>query len=340
MLKPKIMWCLLLLVPLVSCEKSSSDEKHSSVVKKSEINPLDYEIYDPETNDPYSEMRDGIISVFDGTNPSGQTGINRAIWLYEGALSSLLTDNDHNQGDSVVLLERTVQFDLTEGEILDEDLETEFSTDYYNVLSHLDNNQNQSYSSTDVQFIALDGSELELKVVTAFLMNGITYALSSGSSVPPASVHRYGGADAECGKINGGGAWKHVQKQARSVLPSRGTAAIANAITYHSEPNAGSKRYINGDYLFGQTSALHWPYPASNTSCVTASEQDEFAQAIVDQIYNKWGISMVNKAVRNLVVKKYHPGQGTANWWHWFTIGDGIIWATGPILSPQNLSLD
>ncbi|MDZ7848916.1 MAG: hypothetical protein U5L96_20535 [Owenweeksia sp.] len=117
MSKIKLFLCALFVLPFTACEKASEDEAGKDLTKKSELTVLDYETYDPEVEDPYNEMKDGIIAVFEGTNPTGKTAINRAIWLYEGAMSTLFTDTVFNDGDSTVKIERAVTFNLSDGGI-------------------------------------------------------------------------------------------------------------------------------------------------------------------------------------------------------------------------------
>ena len=238
--------------------------------------------------DEYAEFKGGIISVFDGTNPTGATGIKRAIWFYEGGLSSLLMDNVYNDGDSIIDISREVSFTIEEGKISDEDFVSEFTTDYNQLSNHLNNsNIDLSYSSTDVRFVSLEGNVLQLTINTRLLVNGFNSPWDA-PDVPSATHFRYGGADAICGAISGGGAWKSVQSQARSVIPGY-SGAYVNCIHFNSDPFAINQSYVDGSFLYGQPNETYWPYPAPVLGCVTPSQQDHYAQEIADQVYDLMG---------------------------------------------------
>jgi len=337
MFKPKFLGGILLL-SLFSCEKDVTEDSSADFVKKSELDILDYEIYEPKTTDPYKEMRDGIVGIFQGTNPGGETGINKAIWLYEGALSELLTTDEYNDGDSVVTIERDFVLTLSSGKLQDTDIKAAFTIDYNNLTNLVANNPNYGYSSTDVQVMSVSSTALELKTVSSYFVNPVV--LASAPSVPSSTQDRWGGADANCNSISTGyGAWKHVTKQCRAVLPRRGKAALANVIKYNSDDNAWARRFFNGDYLFGQPNALFAAhlYPAAQLECVSDVQQDAYAQKIVDEIYNKWGFDVHLKGFRNFYVDKYNNNPQSAAWWLDFAVGDHITWVSGDRLKHSHL---
>ncbi|MDZ7848917.1 MAG: hypothetical protein U5L96_20540 [Owenweeksia sp.] len=183
-------------------------------------------------------------------------------------------------------------------------MEQEFTTDYEQILSHLQSTGDRKYSLTDVQFISLEGGQLELKVVTRFFVNA-QVTVFDPTEFPPATEDRYGGANAICGTISGYGAWHEVENQVRAALP-RGGLMFANAFWYNSEAN-NAVRYINGKFLFGKPNAMYYPFPAAKLSCVFAYMQDDFSQAIIDAIGDKFGTGgiVLGKGFRQLNVKNW-----------------------------------
>lgn len=239
-------------------------------------------------------------------------------------MSALLRDTVFNDFDTVISDQREVSFTLNESDKLeDEDFISEFTTDYNQAVSFKQQHQDLDYQYTDVQFVSLTSGILSLKVVNYYYHNG-TRNMWSAPTVPPASIDRYGGADAICGSVTGGGAWRHVESQAKAVMPKLWWSSYptVNTLSVNSDPFAGGVRYINGDFLFGRPNAIHHPYPAAQMDCVYAtnpttqdSEQDDYAQALADQLYDILGKRAYWDGVKGLTVKKSNWGSGGAEWY-------------------------
>lgn len=315
------------VLAFASCEKESSTLT-PPLSHKSEFSALDYETYDPSVDDEYAEFKNGIIAIFEGTNPGGETDINRAIWLYESGMSALLRDTVFNDFDTVITDQREVSFTLTESEkLVDEDFISEFTTDYNQVVSFKQQHQDLDYQFTDVQFASLNNGILSLKVVNHYYQSG-TRNMWSAPTVPPATYDKRGGAIFACVAGQPGGAWQHVQGQVRAVMPKtwyQGMGA-SNILAFGSDSRyaKGYKLYLEGGYLFGGDNSLYHPpildptgqyYLNGQGECVTPTEQDSYSQELADRLYDYLGKRNHWDDVLGLTVKKWNDSPSTAVWW-------------------------
>ncbi len=326
-----------LLLLFFACEKDIINHSSASRIKKATVDTLSYEIYDSAGVYDYQDLRSELIDIFDGTSSYESVPVNKFTWLFEGGLSALFLDDSlYNNGDSTVEFSRVVTFTLSDDEIDNDDFVTEFTTEFEDIENYLNNNSTWTYSLTDVQFYALGvNNQIKLRFHTSFLVNA-TKSYVTPPTVPSASIHRYGGAAAICGAINGNGAWWFIERQIRSVMPKK-LGAYVNLKAFNSDGSRFTESYIDGTFLFGQANALHYPSPALQLDCIYDYMQDDFAQEIVDQIYDLISKRYYWEGAVNLHVDKFNYSNN-ALWYHRFSLGNYMT-PYGPSLTAPDLGL-
>lgn len=313
---------------------------------------LDYEIYDPNVDDEYAEFKNGIIAIFDGSNPGGETDINRAIWLYEAGMSALLRDTAYTDFDTIITDSRAVSFTVSEnGKLMDSDFANEFAEDYDEVVAYKLQNPHLDYQFTDVQFVSIENGELNLKVVNHFYVNG-TRNMWDAPLVPPATYGRRGGATLPCDQTPHIGAWQHVQVQVRAVLPKTWYQGIgaSNVVGFRSDSRFVTGRAykvdLNDEYLFGGANSLHHPpifdqttnqYQNHQGICVTPAEHDDYAQALADQLYDFMGKRYHWDDVHGLVIDR--ETVGITAFWHFRGNFTNRLYPSLPPITSADLNL-
>jgi hypothetical protein len=138
--------------------------------------------------------------------------------------------------------------------------------------------------------------------------NGSTRATAfiwAWGPVPAAPYSAWGGAQSSCPGYSFGtkGAWQNVERQVKAVtpklhfpvtyknLPGR---SVRNVVSLSSTQGLIANRYLDGSYLYGGANALNINHVGSQpsqgpNSCVSIADQNDYAQALANQLQQQVG---------------------------------------------------
>jgi hypothetical protein len=240
----------------------------------------------------------------------------------EGSMNSFFGDSAYLNEDSIIIIENSYAFQRNNEGLLNGDIVANFTSEYQVIKALLANNGNYTFNITNIQVADLGSSEVSLVFRTHLLVNASSASSFAWPNVPPATVGRYAGASAECGSISGGGAWEHVQWQARQTLPSlffplnyNFRSPRFNVVYLNSSAGSMNTRQINGDWLLGGSNALFPNHRGvtPDTTCVNPLQQDAYSQRLSDELYDIVSKRAYWDGVSGLEVKK-HGGSNLTFW--------------------------
>lgn len=283
---------------VIGCEQKEEMQISSTPIPLQMVTEeFPYEVYTPaDSSNVLSEFEESSIYIFDSQNASDYTPINKSIWVIEGNLNAFYGDSTYQEEDTIIYLNNTYTFELNSNEeIINADIASNFSSAYDEIANTLSNNDGYSYNITDVRVSIISSGEITLLFSTSFLVNATSVSSYSWPNVPPASISRRAGTNADCNSITGKGAWKHVQWQARQTLPSllfpvnyNFRRPRYNVVTFSSNIGQISQRYFDGSWMLGHADAIFTvhqnPVPVAN--CVTPQQQDAYSQRLSDDLYD------------------------------------------------------
>lgn len=292
----------------VACEKSEENSLESPSDKKTATD-YPYEIYDPLTEDPYEELRLGLIDAFDANNAAENIDPTQAVWLIEGGLNALFNDSAYNEYDSIVSSSIGIALFISNETTTKGNVKDKLTEAYNHISGVLGANSNYTFEVADVRFVSDNGTALEFAIDVNYLQNAsnVVYSPSpwAWGPVPAAPYSAWGGSMSACPGFTYGtrGAWQNVERQVKAVTPKLHFPVIYNSIPGRTVSNvislASTKgllahRYLDGTYLYGGSNALNPLHTNSQPSqgphsCVSISDQGMYAQALANQLQQEVG---------------------------------------------------
>lgn len=341
-MKPNFSSLLLLgsIILLCSCEAEKSTQTvkpdGNAAVQRNKANPEDLvEIYMPDVDKPYDYMRTRLISLFDSGNSSNiNVALDEGIWLMEGGLNELLLDSAYAFPDSAHTEEVVTSqwVDAPNDSLSAATLEQLFRNHYQETDDYLGNHADYEGLLVDVGLRGrrYDG-EVKITITSYLGLHPKPYDDPyDAPNVPPAQDDKYVAAKGFCsGGPASTSAWWDVTTQVRAVLPQvigpifPGPGSRHNVFTLWANVQQLNGIEMDGEYLPNGTNPLYQIHYniTSPTVCVTASQQDDYAQVTADELANLvakrhvWdGIKSFNMyrngfnwAYLARAVKTYHP---------------------------------
>ena len=278
-----------------SCTKETSEMETPAPVKTGAADEAPYEVYEPQ-GEAYLELEDGIMKHFSNEATAVSCDITKGIWLWESGINYWFPSVEFSEEDAFVsgyeyevIDERNIQLNLINGAFENASLRSEFVSTYEDVSSRV--GEGLEHALTDVQFVELVGDVITLRVKSVFYLNPVFTTYSTTPTVPTATMDKMAGYKGSCSFAPlQTGSWHDVAKRVRSVLPTANTISrgrlYSNVFEFSSYPATIGKRYIDGSYLPGNQNAIfsaHNP-PLTATTCILISQQNAYAQAMVNQI--------------------------------------------------------
>ena len=332
-MKPNFLSLLLLgsFIFLYSCEaeKSTQTDKPdgNASLQRNKANPEDLvEIYMPDVDKPYDYMRTRLVSLFEsGTSSNMNVALDEGIWLMEGGLNELLLDDVYAFPDSAHTEEVVTSqwIDAPNDSLSAATLEQLFRNHYQETDDYLGNHPDYEGLLVDVGLRGrrYDG-EVKISITTYLGLHPKPYDDPyDAPNVPPAQDDKYVGAKGFCsGGMASTSAWWDVTKQVRAVLPHvigpiyPGNSSRHNVYTLWANHYQRNAIQMNGDYLPNHSNPLFAVHDNfySPFVCVTASQQDAYAQEIADQLSNFVNKRYIWNGVMRLEVTKanHRPNWG------------------------------
>lgn len=318
-----ILICLGLLFLTAACEKREASEDSLSTNKTTGHDP--YEVYLPTTGDPYAEMKTGLLEVFDTSNSDTAIALDKSVFLMEAGLSALFPDAEFVEFDSLFTQSMDLEFSKSGNFTSMGELKTNFTEVFNGIEAALNQNDAYAVDAIDIRFASETGSTVFFTADVVYAVNGSGVGSNSPyywGPVPNAPYSAFAGSSSQCPFVPfTKGAWENVATQVRSVAPMNHpgpnlVTAYFNNYYMSTDPSVtgGGFRKLNGDYLVGWPNALDINHqgvvPA--TTCIPISNpnpgragQNEYAQAIVDQLYpfvgkrNYW-TGLISFRMRNI----------------------------------------
>lgn len=261
-------------------------------------------------------------------------------------MNSFYADSVYAYDDSVFTVETTYTFEVNSNdEILNGDIVTNFTTQYNAISTTLSNNPSYTFEIMDVKFVDYTGNgEVTLKFLCSYLVNASNSISSFGwPNIVPASLSRYGGANARCSSINPWGAANHVRRQVRQTLPNLiyTSPARANVVQFYSEPGNINVFKVTREWLYAQINPLVVAHQGSQPilTCVSPTEQDTYAQHMSDYLYDIVSNRNYWDGVSGLVIDFYPAtGSSTSDWDYEGKLHQNV-YANNQVLSPSVLGL-
>ena len=283
------------------------------------------EIYMPNTNEPYAYMRNRLISLFDApTSSSNRVPLDEAIWLMEGGLNELLMDEAYAFTDSANTVEiKTTDWVPASGDsITPSTLENLFRNHFDEAKGYLASHPAYEALLVDVGLRGrrYDG-EVRISITSYLGLHPLPYdSPYDAPTVPPAQDDKYVGFKGFCsGGMANTSAWWDVTKQVRAVLPQvigpifPGNSSRHNVYTVWANHYQMNAIQMNGEYLPNHDNPLFAVHDNffSPYVCVTASQQDAYAQEIANQHSNFVNKRYIWNGVMSLTVTK---SDNPTNW--------------------------
>ena len=294
-------------------------------------------------------MRNRLISLFDApTSSSNRVPLDEAIWLMEGGLNELLIDEAYAFTDSANTVEiKTTDWVPASGDsITPSTLENLFRNHFEEAKGYLASHPAYEALLVDVGLRGrrYDG-EVRISITSHLGLHPLPYdSPYDAPTVPPAQYNKMVATKSFCSASPvSSGAWKDVQQQVRavqpypwgSINPGRGTAH--NVVTLYANVVQLNGIKMNGEYLPGGTNPLFQAHYnlASSTVCVTASQQDAYAQYTADKIYDFVGKRTFWSGVYRFKMD--------LNGFDWYYTARAVKWdlpePNDPVLSASDLDL-
>lgn len=358
-MKKLIVSALALSALFISCEKESLiPETDSNAItpnalmqRGSESNSFGvseeypYEIYNPGEGEAYLLLEEGLANLFSEDASGGTTDIARGIWLIESGNNyahMTLQDPENpylKDYDETYSKERSITLDLVEGKLQNSDIKAEIIRTYNDVSNEI--NAETMLQLVDLQFLSIDGDRISLSLVERYYVNAVFSSASpySPPTVDPASKDKYTGLfKEECGStMNGSGSWKDAQRRVKRALPkpsyvnrSKFNSNVFSFNSFGLPHAAGNTRHLDGTYLPGHPNALfiaHRTNTLSPSVCLLISEQNAYAQAMVNQLHAVLGKRNHWDGVAWFRVDKSTPFNQYVNWGYY---ADLATWPTMP----------
>ncbi|KAB2813691.1 hypothetical protein [Phaeocystidibacter luteus] len=287
-----------------------------------ELNP-EYEYYNWGTEHPYEALETELRFLFSEAAENGNTDLTKAIWTWETGINYLHIDEVTASSNVFVSeydkrIEESVEFELAldNGNVSNDALRTAIESTSDLVI--LKEAAGLNHSITDVQFWGITDGLAKLKVVSVFFQTPRTTPYLGGTGpVPPATFDGMVGQRTACGGtgLNNIGVWKEMGNNALAAMPPskygtllfpNGLKSVTNVFTVTAAYDATNSRKVDPTYLPGHVNSIHLNHrPVCHvTECMTASQNDDYTQQIVNQlstIIGKPGIPNY-EGVKDLIV--------------------------------------
>lgn len=310
---------------LLSCKKEMENHITTPTVPYgySTTSLLEYEYYTPD-GDVETEIRDALVALEDDETLD-YTNINRAVWLLETGINYLIPDYPLEyldfESDSMFL-----SLTLNDEELVSEsELRSIVTFLYTNIQTAL--NGTKSHIGTDIYVKDFESNQIILGARISYITGVTTNYTQTGQPVGTTTIDRVAGYEYECPYSAGNqtnAAWRVARDNALVALRSYWGPPIiqgsnpkyyTNVVRYSSYPRSYVTNFINDEHLLGRPSAAFYyhQFPVYAAICVTASEQNVYAQKIHDDVNLKLG---KDRGVLELVVEAKHvavSGQNLPN---------------------------
>lgn len=283
------------MLAAVSCTKESDEMENTNQLKSDLVPEAPYEIYLPQ-GEAYLELESGLVEYLGGQASFATCELSKGIWLWETGINYWFPSPEFAEENSFIssfdeeiIDERSVQMSLLDGEFSTADLREEFISTYEDVSSRV--SQGFEHAFTDVQFVELQSDVMLLKIRSVFYSNPGFSQYSGTPTVPSATMDKKVGRIEDCNhQAVGQGAWRDATVNVKSVLPRptpfNSIPMYSNLVSFTTDLNNGSRKYINGEYLPGTSQAI-FPAHSGNLNegtCLYIVEQNAYAQAMANQI--------------------------------------------------------
>lgn len=278
-----------------SCTKESNESSFETTMKSGLAPDAPFEVYEPQ-GEAYLVLEEGLVEHLGREATAASCEVTKGIWLWETGINywfpsaEFAEENSFVSGfEDEVIDERSIQLNLQNGEFETQSLRAEFVNTYEDVVSRVSGGLDHAF--TDVQFVELVGDVITLRVKSVFHLNPVFTAYSATPTVPSATMDKMAGYKGSCSYAPlQTSSWEDVARNVRTVLPKPNTVShgrlYSNVYEYSSYLGSVGKRYINGSYLPGNSNSLFSAHnsPLAATTCLSISEQNAYAQAMVNQI--------------------------------------------------------
>jgi hypothetical protein len=297
---------------------------------------LNFEYFTP-TGDVETEIRAALLALENDEN-LGYTSINRGVWLLETGINYLIPDNLYDY-DSVFSTLTNLRIALNDQEELNElELKNALISIYNTINSTIDSET--KHIGSDVYVESIDNSIVNLEVKHFFLA-GITGILTqTGLPVGTTNQDRVAGYPYKCPYLPGNktnAAWIEARDNARIALRSywgnsnSNPKFYSNAVRYSSITRPYPTLFISSEHLLGNPNAYVSTHQSSVDAelCVTASEQNQYAQAIYDNVSLK---TVKTRGLLDMVVANHNNWvyNQTPNYWEsWWHYRDVVVGENG-----------
>lgn len=276
----------LALLAMLSCKKEMVEPQTiMSLPQLSTGNLLDYEYYTP-TGDVETEIRAALLALENDDN-LGYTSINRGVWLLETGISYLMPDN-HYDYDSIYSTSTNQNISLNDqGELNKLELKNMLIFIYNTINSAVDSET--KHIGSDVYVKSVDNSVVSLEVKHFFLAGSTGTLTQTGLPVGTTNQDRVAGYPYKCPYLPGNltnAAWREARENARIALRSfwgnsnSNPKFYSNVVRYSSITRPYPTSFISSENLLGNPNSVISAHQGSvdATLCVTASEQNQYAQ--------------------------------------------------------------
>ncbi len=345
----KVFVMTLALCAMLACRKEVNDAPFVEPQPEMSVgNLLDYEYYDPSGNDLEGEIRIALLAL-ENEQSLDYVSINRGIWLLETGINYLFPDYLYEH-DSVQIESSSFIFQLNgENELAEVDVRDVLINVHTNILAEVTNEK--KHVGTDFYVSAIENNTVVLEAKHVFL-KGVTGTLTqTGKPIGTTADDRVAGYAYYCPYVPGNkarAAWRVAKENAEIALRSYwGVNSNINPKYYTNVTRYSTffnplipTSYISKEHLLGNSNAYilahQGPIPAA--MCVTAQEQNSYAQAIYDDVNL---ITAKTKGILYLDVQRKNNTQGSGvveTFWHYELLTVGTNGWFAPNLPALTLS--
>jgi len=289
----KVTILLLAVITIMACKKEMVQEANVQPQPLlSEGNLMDYEEYEPN-GDLETEIRNALLALEDDDN-LGYTSINRGIWILETGLNYLLPDNLYDY-DSIYSESSSYIIALNDnGEMVESNIKSSFAEAYSFVNTHI--NSSTKHVGTDFYVSAINGNNIQLEAKHLFLKGSSGTLTQTGKPVGTTNQDRVAGYPYKCPYVAGNGAksaWQEAKENAEDALRSYwgnnsniNPKYYTNIIRYSSTSRNYPTVYFSPEHLLGNSASYVQAHqnPVNAELCITAAEQNLYAQAVYDDV--------------------------------------------------------
>lgn len=299
----KLAYLCSALILFAACSKDGDTTKSKNAlneqISQQSQGEYPFEIYSPTTNDAYAEMKSGLLEAFNSSSESKAINVNKAVFLLEAGLSALFESDEYLDFDSTITEHVAIDLSFNENATTMGEVKSSFTEVYDAITLTLATNGSYTVDAVDIRYTTIDGTGIHFSANIVYVLNGSGISSISTNSpyywgtVSSAPYSAFAGINSRCSfDPTTRGAWRNVTAQVKAVAPMINQSpsyhtAYFNNVYFTTDAASIAPNHLDGSYLLGFTNAPypHHQGPTPQATCVTKSEQNWYAQAIVDQLW-------------------------------------------------------